>query len=373
MSSPLQNNITNLRELLEKVNSLPEAEEGNVLPELSNPADTSKVLSGYEFIDEQGEKVTGTIPSKAQTTYTPSTYNQTISAGTYLAGTQTILGDADLVAGNIKKGVNIFGVNGSYDAAELNFKVVGGTTQPTNPSENTIWVNTSVGITSWLFSSTKPTAASNGMVWFAIGTSSYTEFNALKNNGILIYPLVAKQYKNGSWIEVKDMIYQNGKWSEMISDFYLYNKGVFSELTGTIISVAKKVGSNNGGAHTLTINASNVTVGTQGGAGAWVYFPNKIDLTNYKTLCFNGAFNLTHEYGGGGRFGFGVWAETPTSDAVAQAVAFYGLVAPPLASGVYTLDIESLKGEYYVGMALYGYGGSTNPYTQAVLNQMWVE
>jgi hypothetical protein len=125
MSSPLQNNITNLRELLEKVNSLPEAGEGNVLPELSNPADTSKVLSGYEFIDEQGEKVTGTIPSKAQTTYTPGTSNQTINAGTYLAGTQTILGDADLVAGNIKKGVNIFGVNGSYDAVELNFEVVG--------------------------------------------------------------------------------------------------------------------------------------------------------------------------------------------------------------------------------------------------------
>lgn len=78
MSSPLQNNITNLRELLEKVNSLPEAGEGNVLPELSNPTDTSKVLSGYEFIDEQGEKVTGTIPSKSQTTYTPGTSNQTI-------------------------------------------------------------------------------------------------------------------------------------------------------------------------------------------------------------------------------------------------------------------------------------------------------
>ena len=255
----------------------------------------------------------------------------------------------------------------------LNFEVVGGTTQPTNPKENTIWVNTSAEITNWLFSSIEPTVASNGMVWFSIGTFSYTEFNALKNNGIIIYPLIAKQYNNGSWIEVKDMIYQNGKWVEMVSDFYLYNNGVFSELAGTIISVAKKVGAADGGEHTLTINASNVTVSPHYGYGAWVYFPNKIDLTNYTTLCFNGAFNFTHEYGVNGRFGFGVWSETPTGDAVTQAAAFYGLVVPPLVSGVYTLDIESLKGEYYVGMALYGFGSSADPTNQAVLKQMWVE
>lgn len=52
--------------------------------------------------------------TKAATTYTPSTTNQTIAASTYLTGVQTILGDADLVAGNIKSGVNIFGVAGTY-------------------------------------------------------------------------------------------------------------------------------------------------------------------------------------------------------------------------------------------------------------------
>lgn len=50
---------------------------------------------------------------KAATTYTPSTANQTIASGTYLTGTQTILGDADLKASNIKSGVTIFGVAGS--------------------------------------------------------------------------------------------------------------------------------------------------------------------------------------------------------------------------------------------------------------------
>jgi hypothetical protein len=63
----------------------------------------------------KGKKITGTIPSKAAATYTPSTSNQTIAGGTYLTGTQTIAGDANLVAGNIKSGISIFGVTGSYE------------------------------------------------------------------------------------------------------------------------------------------------------------------------------------------------------------------------------------------------------------------
>ena len=59
---------------------------------------------------------TGVFPTeqKGATTYTPSTSNQTIAAGTYLTGIQTIAGDSDLVASNIKSGVNIFGVTGTY-------------------------------------------------------------------------------------------------------------------------------------------------------------------------------------------------------------------------------------------------------------------
>lgn len=78
--------------------------------------------SGYDGLD----KVTvAAIPStyvkptatKAATTYTPTTSNQTIAAGTYCSGAQTIKGDANLVAGNIKSGVSIFGVAGSYEGS----------------------------------------------------------------------------------------------------------------------------------------------------------------------------------------------------------------------------------------------------------------
>ncbi len=64
-------------------------------------------------------KYTGSISSKAAETYTPTTSDQTISAGQYLSGAQTIAGDANLAAANIKSGVTIFGVAGSLTSAVI--------------------------------------------------------------------------------------------------------------------------------------------------------------------------------------------------------------------------------------------------------------
>lgn len=57
------------------------------------------------------------ITKKAAATYTPGTSNQTIGANQYLSGAQTFKGDSNLVAGNIRSGVSIFGVTGTVVAA----------------------------------------------------------------------------------------------------------------------------------------------------------------------------------------------------------------------------------------------------------------
>ena len=62
-----------------------------------------------------GEKITGTITSLEATEYIPTVTNQTINFGQYLSGNQVIKGDINLVAGNIKKGISIFGVEGIYE------------------------------------------------------------------------------------------------------------------------------------------------------------------------------------------------------------------------------------------------------------------
>jgi len=72
---------------------------------------TYTIPAGYHNGSGQ---VTQSIPTKGAQTYTPTTTNQIIAAGQYLAGNQTIAGSANLVPGNIREGVNIFGVVGNY-------------------------------------------------------------------------------------------------------------------------------------------------------------------------------------------------------------------------------------------------------------------
>ena len=97
--------------------------------------------------------------------------------------------------------------------AILNFKVVGGTTQPENPGENTIWINTDTEITSWEFSTDTPGSPAAGMVWIKTGFGSATPFNALKKNEVRVYPFSAHQYLDGVLADKTAMIYADGIWS----------------------------------------------------------------------------------------------------------------------------------------------------------------
>ena len=102
-------------------------------------ATVADVLSGKTFTSSAGLNATGSIPSKTAATYTPGTSDQTIASGQYLSGVQTIKGDANLVAENIKSGVPIFGVEGSYtsDATATAEYIVKGKTAYVNGSKIT--------------------------------------------------------------------------------------------------------------------------------------------------------------------------------------------------------------------------------------------
>lgn len=62
-----------------------------------------------------GEKITGIIESLESTEYIPSTDDQYIDSGVYISGTQIIKGDQFLIPDNIRSGVTIFGVQGTFN------------------------------------------------------------------------------------------------------------------------------------------------------------------------------------------------------------------------------------------------------------------
>lgn len=78
-------------------------------------AAATDILSGKTaYVD--GTKITGQIAGKAAQTYMPTTSDQSIAAGQYLSGVQTIKGDVNLLPVNIAQGVSIFGVAGSLSS-----------------------------------------------------------------------------------------------------------------------------------------------------------------------------------------------------------------------------------------------------------------
>ena len=86
----------------------------------SESAQTIKADNGYDGLSQvtvnavSRTYVGSGVTKKSAATYTPGTSDQNIASGQYLNGTQTIKGDSNLTAGNIKSGVSIFGVTGTY-------------------------------------------------------------------------------------------------------------------------------------------------------------------------------------------------------------------------------------------------------------------
>lgn len=243
--------------------------------------------------------------------------------------------------------INMIGGGGG---AALNFKVSGGTTQPTNPTENTIWVNTSVNITSWAFSATAPASPKEGMVWISIGTSSAAEFNALKKNGIQVYPLSAKQFVGSSWVSRSAAAYQNSGWNQL--ETYVFKDGELRVITGFT-----------GSKGTVSVGDTLKFTSNTGSSFAHWYSNEKIDVTNVTTI------DVIFKEGGGSWSwvagntpSVGVSKEIPTSNGngTISGLAAVEQFAPGSTNWVYipeekySLDVSSVSGLVYLVFAVAG-------------------
>lgn len=175
--------------------------------------------------------------------------------------------------------------------APLNFKVVGGTSTPTSPKENTIWVNTDTEITSWIFSATQP-AGSEGMVWFTTSTSSAIPFNALKKNRITVYPVSAKQYVSGAWVAKPVSIYQSGAWKTAQLIIAPNTATVWTKSAGTASASKTESGT------TISLTAQSSANGTAASSTMYTEF----DATSYSTLYIKGTYSCNNTSGGSQEF-----------------------------------------------------------------------
>lgn len=218
----------------------------------------------------------------------------------------------------------------------LGFKIVGGTTQPVNPRENTIWVNTEKEITEWAFATENPyTEPIEGAVWIKTASFSAAPINLLKKNNATIYPNYVYQYVNDELIVKDAIVFKNGEWLEL--EVVLYNEGVDNEgVTGGWSGSLENLSSNS--AEGISIVTTRYTI-------------NKIDLTNFtKLTCV--LRDLTSTYG--------YIIVSTTQDETGKVAEN---ATPDYSSGDATLelDISNLDGSYYILVkcaTTYGNAGS---------------
>ena len=172
----------------------------------------------------------------------------------------------------------------------INFKLVGGTTQPSGPSENTIWVNTSTEINGYAFSVDAPADPVEGMVWIKTGAASRVAFNLLKKNVIFVYPMSAYQYIGGEWVMVTAKTYQDGAWQDWIT-YAFYRGDTCDGLTGGWVAVARNTNIN-AITPTLTISGGVMTVTSYRASslnyfGGTVQTVEKIDMSAFTVAKFS--------------------------------------------------------------------------------------
>ena len=225
----------------------------------------------------------------------------------------------------------------------LNFSIVGGTTQPASPKENTIWVNTGTAITGWIISASEPENSTDGMVWIMNDTGSAISLNALKKNSIMIWPMSAKQYINGAFVEKTTKIYQNGAWK----DFIDWSKWIIKDGTSVydVVAIGKPEDSSFSPQKlTMTKEDGRIKIACSG-SGTGMVYAGPVNLDGINTVTIEGTFSIG-SYSG--------WYYMRAWTKIGDYTLSNSAAAVKLTSTGATLNVSKLSGNHYLGFTTRG-------------------
>ena len=250
--------------------------------------------------------------------------------------------------------VPMYGFGGG-GGTSLNFDVKAYATEEAllaaTPKENTIGIITTNKITGWMFAAADPAEPVEGMVYITTGTKSDIAFNALKKNGIQVYPLSAKQYVSGALVDVTAMSYQGGEWVSWLPQNYLYYEGYeYDDITGGWDGFVGYVGSSTTySLGTFTKKEKSIRIANISGAKTTVAAApkNTIDLTDVNTV----VFNLVEVIENVDFFISTVRSNKFEANSVATVKAYAG-------DKTVSIDVSTLSGSYYIGPSIWGSGGT---------------
>ena len=242
-------------------------------------------------------------------------------------------------------------INFKRGGAGLNFRIVGGTSQPASPTENTIWVETQLAVKGFQFSHIPPqtrpdgSALVTGDVWVVIDSSRDTYFNALKKDCITVCVDGCYQWDGTEWAYKKSQIYIDGVWHRLETTIiYVNTDGVNTDAVGDMTLIVYT---------SATVQEKQLVISS--GKGDYTSYPTafaekKVSLTgrNTLTVTFKGGTNYHPIV-------FGVHTNKTTAwNNIATKCAPYG--TEQIDSGnssiknmnTFTYDVSQFNGDYYL-------------------------
>jgi hypothetical protein len=218
----------------------------------------------------------------------------------------------------------------------LNFTIVGGTSQPSSPTENTIWVNTSVTVTGAVIRPDEPTSPSEGMVWIKTADTGDCDLNVLSNGAITVRIGSVCIYHSGTWVGVDAQIYQSSSW-EPVSTWSYKEGDEFLDATNGWKVVNR--GGGNGAKQDARIYLS-YTGSSNRDSNA--YTVDRVDVTDFHTLHVDCDVTVNSS-----TWHVGLNSNNTDTYGTTNYVS-YSEFNTTRARGVIHHDISSIRGKYYL-------------------------
>lgn len=255
----------------------------------------------------------------------------------------------------------LYGNGGSSGARALLINVVGGLTQPTNPREGTIWVNTSAAEPDYILSANQPGNPSSGLAWIKLGSDGVS-LPVDKKGTLAINLAGCTVYSGTAWENVDAWVYTGGQWVQFSEQrYYLIKNGV-------IVAPSAGWGGRASADSNGPISESKAPTISNVSGGLKIYVSGKeyirslyatnaqIDITKYVKLCAQ----LTDISG----YGFVGVAKT-------YSLSFEnnGFEDKASISDTVYIDLSELTGNFYVAIL----NGSSNHSASVTVKNLWFE
>lgn len=263
---------------------------------------------------------------------------------------------------------NIMRVGGGAGGGGLTFNVVGGTTLPNSPKENTVWVNTSTAIENVYAQVYAPANPVSGDVWInthvtldAYGNPIVSDTLTMTVSESPIIRISAKsgqQWDGSAWKKCSTRVYKNGAWSPDV--LVILMDGVWGSLGQP--TKAFKNADHTSISSMLSfsyVDGYMFVKAIYNGADLYrLYITTPIDVSPYNTMMVVGYSVSSLVYGWAFLNSTIKGSSSTTDDDYSASQIKGGTATSPV---TLTTDISSANGQMYFGVGIKSNGSSGYP------------